>query len=82
MAKRGHGPAMVDTSNTAFQNTDNEPLAALCLSLNNAIRTLTHMAGPIENHNHNRRAQPKPSCPNLRPKHEIALANGSTMALV
>jgi hypothetical protein len=45
MAKRGHGPTMVDTSNTAFKSTDkNVPLAALCLSLNNNIRTLTHMA--------------------------------------
>jgi hypothetical protein len=86
-AKRGHGPTMVDTSNTAFKNTDNEPLAALCRSLNNDIRTLTHMAalgplGSLENHNHNRLALPKPSRPNFRPRHEIALANRSTMALV
>lgn len=42
----------------------------LCLSLNNDIRTLTHMAAfdpPLENHNHNSLALPKPSCPNLRP---------------
>jgi len=83
IAKRGHGPTTVDTSNTAFNITDDQchPKLCACLSTMTYVRWRTWRPS-LENHNHNRLAQPKPSCPNLRPKHEIALANGSTMALV
>lgn len=84
MAKRGRGPAMVDTSNTAYKSTHNVPLAALCLSLNNDIRTLTHMAGGLLSSKItitiSARSQNLPLQISAL-KHEIALANGSTMAL-